>query len=883
MKPLILSGLEPLIITPESNFVNIGERTNVTGSKRFARLILDNKYDDALDVALDQVRGGAQILDVNMDEGMLDGKAAMVKFLHLVASEPEIARIPIMVDSSKWEIIEAGLQCIQGKGVVNSISLKGGEAEFVEQATKVRRYGAAVVVMAFDEVGQADSYERRIEICERSYRILVDKVKFPAEDIIFDPNIFPVATGIEEHNNNAVDFFDATKWIKENLPGAKVSGGVSNVSFSFRGNNVVREAMHSAFLYHAIQAGMDMGIVNAGMIEVYDEIPKDLLEHVEDVLLNRREDATERLLTLAENVRGIGKQKVEDLSWREMPVEDRLSHALIKGIVDFIVEDTEEARAKYNSPLKVIEGPLMDGMNIVGDLFGSGKMFLPQVVKSARVMKKSVAYLTPYLEKEKAAGSKKGKILLATVKGDVHDIGKNIVGVVMACNNFDIVDMGVMVPAEKILDRAIEEGADIIGLSGLITPSLDEMVNVAQEMTRRKMTTPLLIGGATTSRIHTAVKIAPKYEYPVIHVLDASKSVGVSTNLLSSRADQFSQSIREEYTSLAIDHAARTEVKNYIPFKSAQANHVAIDWSTFESEKPKKLGLSVFNEYDLAEIREFIDWTPFFNTWMLKGKYPAIFENPTVGVEAKKLFEDAQIMLDEIIENKSLMANAVVGLFRAEAEADDINVFDESGDPKTQFHFLRQQGKKAPGIPNISLADYVAPKDDFFGGFAVTAGIGIEKLIEQYEKDHDDYKVIMVKALADRLAEAFAELMHTKVRKELWGYSSDEKFANDELIKEKYQGIRPAPGYPACPDHTEKRLLFDLLEVEKSTGIELTESFAMYPASSVSGFYFSHPESKYFGLGKVGKDQVEDYAKRKKMSVEEAEKWLAPNLSYEPK
>lgn len=883
LKPLILSGLEPLVFSAESNFVNIGERTNVTGSKRFARLILENKYDEALEVALDQVRGGAQILDVNMDEGMLDGKAAMVKFLHLVASEPEIARIPIMVDSSKWEIIEAGLQCIQGKGVVNSISLKGGEAEFIDQAKKVKKYGAAVVVMAFDEDGQADSYERRIEICKRSYHILVDEVAFPAQDIIFDPNIFPVATGIDEHNNNAVDFFQATKWIKENLPGAKVSGGVSNVSFSFRGNNIVREAMHSAFLYHGIQAGMDMGIVNAGMIEVYDEIPKDLLEHVEDVLLNRRDDSTERLLAFAENVKGSGKQKIEDLSWRETTVEDRLSHALIKGIIDFIDEDTEEARAKYNSPLKVIEGPLMDGMNIVGDLFGSGKMFLPQVVKSARVMKKSVAYLTPYLEKEKAAGSKKGKILLATVKGDVHDIGKNIVGVVMACNNFDIVDMGVMVPAEKILDKATEVGADIIGLSGLITPSLDEMVNVAQEMTRRKMSTPLLIGGATTSRIHTAVKIAPKYDQTVVHVLDASKSVGVSTNLLSVKAKEFGDGIKQEYLELAASHASRTEAKNYVSLEAAQKNKTLINWNEFKPYQPHHLGVSVFNNYDLAEIRQYIDWTPFFNTWMLKGKYPAILENPTVGTEAKKLFKDAQSMLDEIVENNLLQAQAVIGLFNAESLGDDLNVLNEKGEVLTQFHFLRQQGKKASKIPNISLADFVAPKDDFFGGFAVTAGIGIEKLIEQYEKEHDDYKVIMIKALADRLAEAFAELMHKKVRTEWWGYAKGEDLLSDELIKEKYQGIRPAPGYPACPDHTEKRLLFDLLQVEKNTGIELTESFAMYPASSVSGFYFSHPDSKYFGLGKIGKDQIENYSKRKNMSVEEVEKWLAPNLNYEVK
>ncbi len=875
---LVLSGLEPLVITSESNFTNIGERTNVTGSKRFAKLILDEKYDEALDVALDQVRGGAQILDVNMDEGMLDGKAAMVRFLHLIASEPEIARIPIMIDSSKWEIIEAGLKCIQGKGVVNSISLKEGEEQFIEYAKKIKRYGAAVVVMAFDEDGQADSFERRIEICERSYLVLVDKVNFPPQDIIFDPNIFPVATGIDEHNNNALDFFQATTWIKENLPGAKVSGGVSNVSFSFRGNNVVREAMHSAFLYHGIKAGMDMGIVNAGMIEVYDEIPKELLEHVEDVLLNRRDDATERLLQFAENVKGKGKTKIEDLAWREATVEARLSHALVKGIVDFIEVDTEEAREKYDSPLKVIEGPLMDGMNIVGDLFGSGKMFLPQVVKSARVMKKSVAYLTPYLEKEKSSGNTKGKILLATVKGDVHDIGKNIVGIVMSCNNFDIEDMGVMVPAEKILDRAQEIGADIIGLSGLITPSLDEMVYVAEEMTRRKMTTPLLIGGATTSRIHTAVKIAPKYDHTVVHVLDASRSVGVSTNLLSERAPEYSAGIKAEYKELAEGHASRSEEKNYIPFAQAKRNGAAIDWSGFKPTVPKKLGISVFDNYDLAEIREYIDWTPFFSTWMLKGKYPAIFENQTVGVEAKKLFDDAQSMLDEIIENKSLRASGVVGLFKAQRNGDDVTL-DKEG-TETTFHFLRQQGKKAAGIPNLSLADFVAEDQDYMGGFAVTAGLGIEKLIERYQAEHDDYKEIMIKSLADRLAEAFAELMHQKVRRELWGYAPEEVLANDELIKEKYQGIRPAPGYPACPDHTEKRLLFDLLRAEENAGIVLTESFAMYPASSVSGFYFSHPASKYFGLGKVGKDQVEDYARRKGMSIKEIEKWLAPNLAY---
>lgn len=880
MNPLILSGLEPLIINENTNFVNVGERTNVTGSRRFARLIAEDKYDEALEVALDQVRGGAQILDVNMDEGMLDGKAAMVRFLNLVASEPEIARIPIMIDSSKWEIIEAGLQVVQGKSVVNSISLKGGEGEFIEQAKKVKRYGAAVIVMAFDEDGQADSYERRIEICQRSYNILVEEVKFSPQDIIFDPNIFPVATGITEHNNNALDFFNATKWIKENLPGAKVSGGVSNVSFSFRGNNVVREAMHSAFLFHGIQAGMDMGIVNAGMIEVYDEIPKDLLEHVEDVLLNRREDATERLLTFAENVKGTGKQKVEDLSWREGSVEERLSHALVKGIIDYIDEDTEEARQKIGSPLKVIEGPLMDGMNVVGDLFGSGKMFLPQVVKSARVMKKSVAYLTPYLEKEKASGNTKGKILLATVKGDVHDIGKNIVGVVMACNNFDIDDMGVMVPADKILDRAEEIGADIIGLSGLITPSLDEMVDVASEMQRRGMKTPLLIGGATTSRIHTAVKIAPKYDQTVVHVLDASKSVGVSTSLLSDKSAEFSEMIKSEYIELADNHANRQQTKNFISYPAAKKNGAVTDWSKFRAYVPNKLGVTLFEDFDLAEIRKYIDWTPFFSTWMLKGKYPAIFENPTVGKEAKKLFDDAQHMLDSIVDGKQLKAKGVIGLFEVERRDDDADIYLD-GKKINTLHFLRQQGKKAEGVPNLSLVDFLNPNNkDYIGGFAVTAGNGIEKLIDKFKSDHDDYNEIMVKALADRLAEAFAELMHEKVRTEFWGYAADESFGNEELIKEKYQGIRPAPGYPACPDHTEKRALFDLLEVEKNTGIELTESFAMYPASSVSGLYFSHAESKYFGLGKIERDQVEDYAERKGMTIEKVEKWLQPNLNY---
>ena len=888
---LRLSGLEPLIVTPELNFVNIGERTNVTGSLRFARLIKEDRYDEALEVARNQVEGGAQILDVNMDEGMLDGKEAMVKFLNLIAAEPDISRIPIMIDSSKWEIIEAGLKCVQGKGVVNSISLKEGEEKFIEHAKKVKRYGAAVIVMAFDEDGQADSYERRIEICERSYRILIDTVKFPKEDIIFDPNIFPVATGIEEHNNNAMDFFRATRWIRENLPGAHVSGGVSNVSFSFRGNNPVREAMHSAFLYHAIKEGMDMGIVNPTMLEVYNDIPKDLLERVEDVLLNRRPDSTERLLEFAETVKGEGKKLVKDDSWRKESVEKRLEHALVKGIVEFIEADTEEARQNRDKPLHVIEGPLMDGMNVVGDLFGSGKMFLPQVVKSARVMKKAVAYLFPYLEAEKAANqdtSSASKVLLATVKGDVHDIGKNIVGVVLACNNYDIVDMGVMVPADKILDKAIEENVDAIGLSGLITPSLDEMVTVAKEMERRNMKLPLMIGGATTSRIHTAVKIDPVYSGVVVHVLDASKSVPVAGELISKETyDKFLLKTKDEYAKLRVDHANRKQIKNYLPFSQAKANKTKVDWEKKEFVTPKKLGNQVFKDYSIAEIRPYIDWTPFFNTWMLKGKYPAIFDNEIVGVEARKLFDDAQVVLDEIIGQDLLYANAVVGLYPANSIGDDVEIYtDESrSEVLTTFHMLRQQGKKGSGLPNLSLADFVAPKEtgkqDYMGAFAVTAGIGIEPLVEKYEKDHDDYNSIMIKAVADRLAEAFAELMHEKVRKELWAYAPNEALDSETLIKEDYQGIRPAPGYPACPDHTEKELLFNLLEAEKHTGITLTESFAMYPASSVSGFYFMHEESKYFGLGKIEKDQVVDYAGRKGFSLEKTEKWLAPNLSYD--
>lgn len=865
--------------------MNVGERTNVTGSARFKRLILEEKYDEALEVALDQVRGGAQILDVNMDEGMLDGVSAMVKFLNLVASEPEIARIPIMIDSSKWEIIEAGLRCVQGKGVVNSISLKEGEEPFLHHARKIKQYGAAVVVMAFDESGQADTYERRISICKRSYDLLVQKVNFAPEDIIFDPNIFPVATGIDDHNNYAVDFFNATKWIKDNLPGAHVSGGVSNVSFSFRGNNVVREAMHSAFLYHGIKAGMDMGIVNAGMIEVYDEIPKDLLEHVEDVLLNRRPDATERLLTFAEQVKGSGKVKVEDNAWRENTVEERLKHALVKGIVDNIEEDTEEARQKYERPLHVIEGPLMDGMNVVGDLFGSGKMFLPQVVKSARVMKKSVAYLIPYLEEEKAqsgAASSKGKILLATVKGDVHDIGKNIVGVVLGCNNYDIVDLGVMVPAQKILDEAEAQKADIIGLSGLITPSLDEMVTVASEMERRGMKTPLLIGGATTSRVHTAVKIAPKYSGPAIHVLDASKSVSIASDLLGEKKNALVEQVAAEYQQLKENHENRQSEKASISLKAARENKVKIDWAVYDAPEPAKLGTQVFDNISLEELRNYIDWTPFFNTWMLKGKFPQIFENPTVGAEAKKLYDEANAMIDEVIQAGTLKAKAVTGLFIANSDGDDVNLFSENGELIKTFHFLRQQGQKGKNLPNMCLADFVAPESygkDYFGGFAVSI-FGAKEIAEKFEADHDDYSSIMIKAVADRFAEALAEMMHEKIRKETWGYAKAENLDNESLIKEKYKGIRPAPGYPACPDHTEKPALFELLKVEENIGTSLTESMAMYPAASVSGFYFGHPESKYFGLGKIQRDQVEEYAKRKGMEVKEIEQWLAPNLGY---
>lgn len=888
-KYLQLSGLEAVTITPNSNFVNVGERTNVTGSAKFLKLIKEDKFEEALEVALDQVRGGAQVIDVNMDEGMLDSKAAMVKFLNLMAAEPEIAVVPVMVDSSKWEVIEEGLKCLQGKGIVNSISLKAGEEEFIRQAKLVKKYGAAVVVMAFDEAGQADTYERRISICKRAYDTLVNQLNFPSQDIIFDPNIFPVATGIEEHRNYALDFFKAAKWIRENLPNAHVSGGVSNVSFSFRGNQKVREAMHAAFLYHAIQHGMDMGIVNPTMLEVYDEIDKELLERVEDVLLNRRDDATERLLDYAEKVKGSAKKKELDDEWRQGTVEERITHALVKGIIDFIDQDTEEARQKYGRPLHVIEGPLMAGMNVVGDLFGAGKMFLPQVVKSARVMKKSVAYLTPFLEEEKRLNGTTdkvaAKVLMATVKGDVHDIGKNIVGVVLACNNYDIVDLGVMVPPEKILEAAKREKVDAIGLSGLITPSLDEMVHVAKEMQREKMELPLLIGGATTSRIHTAVKIDPVYDGPVVHVLDASRSVPVTSELVNPQTrGAFKRKMKEEYSKMRVEHAGRQQAKNYITLAEARNNSTKIDWSNTAFTAPVFTGRREFVNYPLEEIRKYIDWTPFFQTWMLAGRYPGILTDPVVGTEAKKLFDDANKMLDEIIRDKSLQASGVIAFYPASAATDDVHLYKQHGDAKpfSTFHFLRQQNKKAQNLPNFCLADFISPEKgkDHFGMFAVTAGLGLEKLLEKHKANHDDYSDIMAKALADRLAEAFAECLHAKVRTEFWGYAKDETFSNEQLIDEEYKGIRPAPGYPACPDHTEKKLLFELLDAGK-VGIQLTESFAMYPGAAVSGFYFSHPDSKYFGLGKIEKDQVKDYAERKGMPLEEAERWLAPNLSYD--
>lgn len=894
---LHLSGLEPLTVRPDSIFVNIGERTNVTGSRKFARLIKEDNYDEALVVAMSQVEGGAQIIDVNMDEGMLDSEAAMTRFLNLIASEPEIARLPIMIDSSKWSVIEAGLKCTQGKSIVNSISLKEGEQAFKDRAKLIKKYGAATVVMAFDEDGQADSLERRIEICKRSYDILVNEVNFAPSDIIFDPNILTVATGIEEHNNYAVDFINAAKWIKENLPGAKVSGGVSNISFSFRGNNFVREAMHSAFLYHAIKAGLDMGIVNAGMIEVYEEIPKDLLELVEDVLLNRREDSTERLIDYAEKVKGEGKKLEKDDLWRKWPVEKRLSHALIKGILDHIEEDTELARQMFDHPLKVIEGPLMDGMSIVGDLFGEGKMFLPQVVKSARVMKKAVSYLIPFIEiaqaeaGEEGGSSSAGKILLATVKGDVHDIGKNIVGVVLACNNFEIIDLGVMVPLEKIMETALKEDVDIIGLSGLITPSLDEMVYVAKEMERRKLKIPLLIGGATTSRIHTCVKIDPNYSGPVIHVIDASKGVPVASRLTSSDAslrEGLINNINDEYQNLREDYERRRGVKKMISIVDARAKKVEIDWEKFSANKPTFLGKKVINDILLKELVPFIDWTPFFISWELSGKYPAILEDEIVGETARKLYEDALELLDRIVNEGLLQAKATFGLFKANTiDHDDVVVFNPKNGEEvvTTLNFLRQQNKKAPHLPNYSLSDFIAPKEsgkeDYIGAFVVSCGFGADELAKEFEADLDDYNSILTKALADRLAEACAEYLHKKVRKDYWSYDNSESLTNEELIKENYQGIRPAPGYPACPDHLEKGKLFELLNVEEEIGVKLTESYAMHPAASVSGWYFANEESRYFGLGKIQKDQVEDYAKRKGMKIEEIERWLSQNLAYD--
>ncbi|MGB1517923.1 MAG: methionine synthase, partial [Crocinitomicaceae bacterium] len=858
---LRLSGLEPLIVTPQSNFTNVGERTNVTGSRKFLRLIQEDDYEAALDVARDQVEGGAQIIDVNMDEGMIDGKEAMVKFLNLIAAEPDIARVPIMIDSSKWEIIEAGLQCVQGKGVVNSISLKEGKELFINQAKKIKRYGAAVIVMAFDENGQADNYERRIEICERSYRILVDRVGFDPHDIIFDPNIFPVATGMEEHNNNALDFFRATKWIKENLSGAHVSGGVSNVSFSFRGNNRVREAMHAAFLYHGIQHGMDMGIVNPTMLEVYDDIDKELLEHVEDVLLNRRSDATERLLELAEKFKGeAGQKKEKDLTWRQAPVDERLTHSLVKGITEFIDEDVEECRKQFERPIEVIEGPLMDGMNVVGDLFGSGKMFLPQVVKSARVMKKAVAYLLPYIESEKSGGrTSAGKVLLATVKGDVHDIGKNIVGVVLGCNNYEVLDLGVMVPAEEIISKAKEFNADVIGLSGLITPSLDEMVTVAKELEKSELNIPLLIGGATTSRVHTAVKIDGHYSKDqVIHVLDASRSVTVVESLLGDKKPDFITGIKSEYEKVRENHSKNRAKKVLLPLAEAQKLKQKLDWTDYKPKEPNRLGVKEI-QVSTEELAPYIDWTPFFRTWELYGKYPEILDDNLVGEEAKKVFDDAQQMLSDIISENWITNKAVYGLFPANSAGDDIEIYDpQTGDKIATQHTLRQQTKKADGVPQKALSDFVAPKEsgikDYIGGFVVTAGIGVAQRVQIFEEDHDDYQSIMLKALADRLAEAFAEYLHERVRKEDWGYALNESLTNEGLINEEYKGIRPAPGYPACPDHTEKITLFKLLNATDSTGVSLTDSLAMSPAASVSGWYFGHPEAKYFGVGKIGMD-----------------------------
>ncbi|MFI5164184.1 MAG: methionine synthase [Bacteroidia bacterium] len=897
---LRLSGLEAVTYRPDSNFMNAGERTNVTGSRKFAKLIIDNKYDEALSVAREQVEGGAQVIDICMDEGMLDAVEAMTKFCNLIASEPDISKVPIMLDSSKFYAIEAGLKCVQGKGIVNSISMKEGEKIFIEQARKVKKYGAAVIVMAFDEQGQADTYERRIEVCARAYKILTEVVKFPPQDIIFDPNIFPIATGMEEHRKNAINYFEATKWIKKNLPLAKVSGGVSNVSFSFRGNDHVREAIHSAFLYHGIKAGMDMGIVNPSQLQVYDEIPKELLELVEDALLDRNDDATERLINYAEKVKGAGKQKeVKDEEWRRGTVGERLTHSLVKGVTDFIESDVEEARKTFPKALHVIEGPLMDGMNVVGDLFGSGKMFLPQVVKSARVMKKAVAYLEPYLQAEKVAGEEgksAGKILLATVKGDVHDIGKNIVGVVLACNNYTVIDLGVMVPCEKILAAAKKEKVDIIGLSGLITPSLDEMVHVAKEMEREGFDIPLLIGGATTSKIHTAVKIATNYSKAVVHVNDASRSVPVVGNLVSKALHKdFMKNVQDEYHRLREQNKKSHAQNIYLSLEDARRNKFSLNGSAIPV-KPSFIGNKAFKKYPLEEIAKFIDWTPFFHSWEMKGTYPKILSDKEHGAEAKKLFDDAQKMLKKIIDGKWLQANAVIGFYPAYSANDDIcltTALSSIEGKKIVLHTLRQQTKKSAGQKNIALSDFIRPQvspeggdlegaaaSDYIGAFAVTTGIGIEKKLAEFAKDHDDYSSIMLKALADRLAEAFAEHLHARVRKEFWGYAKDENLTNEEIVQEKYQGIRPAPGYPAQPDHTEKKTLFDLLEVKKNTSITLTESMAMFPTAAVSGLYFSHPESHYFGVGKIKKDQVEDYAKRKGVSVQEMERWLGPILAY---
>jgi 5-methyltetrahydrofolate--homocysteine methyltransferase len=883
---LVLSGLEPLIITPESVFVNIGERTNVTGSRKFLRLIKEEKYEEALSIAKEQVEGGAQIIDINMDEGMLDGEYAMTKFLNLIAAEPDIARVPIMIDSSKWHIIEAGLKVAQGKCVVNSISLKEGEEAFIHHAQLIKRYGAAAIIMAFDEVGQADNFDRRVEICQRSYDILVNKVGFPPQDIIFDLNIFPVATGMEEHRLNALDFFRGTKWVRENLPHAHISGGVSNVSFSFRGNDTVREAMHSVFLYHAIKNGMTMGIVNPEMLSIYDEIPKDLLEHVEDVILNRRDDATERLLDLAENVKGGQKTNEKEVQeWRLGTVQERITHSLVKGVDAFIEEDVEEARLVATKPIEVIEINLMTGMNVVGDLFGSGKMFLPQVVKSARVMKKAVAYLLPFIEAAKQVGDKEGngKILMATVKGDVHDIGKNIVSVVLACNNYEIIDLGVMVPPEKIIAAAIEHNVDIIGLSGLITPSLDEMVYLAKELDKRGMKIPVMIGGATTSRAHTAVKIAPQYKSTVIHVNDASRAVTVAGNLLDDNKEKYTSDIRTDYDAFREAFLNRSRDKNFLSIEDARKNKLQLDWANFTPVKPNVIGEQVI-EVDLDVLVPYIDWTPFFRTWELFGKYPAILTDEVVGEQATSVFADAQEMLAVILKEKKLQAKGIYGIFPAnQVNDDDIQLYDEKGNELEKFLTLRQQAQKTKGAPNIALADFIAPKDngvtDYMGAFCVTTGFGVDEWAAEFEKDLDDYNSIMVKALADRFAEAFAEYLHEKVRKEVWGYSKDETLTSDEMIAEEYKGIRPAPGYPACPNHLEKPTIWKLMNVEKEIGVTLTESMAMWPASSVSGYYFGNPESKYFGLGKIKEDQVIDYAKRRSISTDKATKWLNPNIA----